>query len=75
MCLGIPAKVIELSSPERGKVEIMGVRREANFSLVEDVKVGDWVILHVGFAISKLDEDEAEETLKLIQEIENAGKS
>ncbi|MEW6456065.1 MAG: HypC/HybG/HupF family hydrogenase formation chaperone [Acidobacteriota bacterium] len=75
MCLGIPAKVIELSSPERGKVEIMGVRREANFSLVEDVKVGDWVILHVGFAISKLDEGEAEETLKLIQEIENAGKS
>ncbi len=68
MCLGIPAKVIELDESGQGKVDYLGTKVRTNFSLVDDVKVGDWVIVHAGFAISKLDEEEAEETLDLLRQ-------
>jgi len=68
MCLGIPAKVIEIRKDNTGKVDYLGTKIKVNFSLIEDVKIGDYVILHAGFAISKLDEKEAQETLSLLKE-------
>jgi hydrogenase expression/formation protein HypC len=68
MCLGIPAKVIEIEKDNTGKVDYMGTKVRANFSLLDDVKVGDYVILHAGFAISKLNPEEAQETFSLLNE-------
>jgi len=69
MCLGIPSKVIEVDESKQGKVSYLGTNVKANFALLEEVKPGDWVILHAGYAISKLDEEEAKETLALLREI------
>ncbi|MEN2997442.1 MAG: HypC/HybG/HupF family hydrogenase formation chaperone [Brevinematia bacterium] len=72
MCLGIPGKVVEIredSFPLMGKVEFGGVRREVCLEYVSDVKVGEYVIVHVGFAISKLDESEAQKVFEYIKEI------
>ena len=68
MCLAIPAKVIEVNESNQGKIDYMGTKVKTNFALLEDVKVGDWVIVHAGYAISKLNEEEAQETLDLIRE-------
>ncbi len=65
MCLGIPMKIIEING-NMGYVEINNVKREIGLMLIEDPQIGDWVIVHAGFAISKLEEEEAEESLKLI---------
>ncbi|MHC1610965.1 MAG: HypC/HybG/HupF family hydrogenase formation chaperone [Candidatus Methanospirareceae archaeon] len=79
MCLGIPAKVVEISRGEDGvrrkaKADFGGVSREIDISLV-DVKIGDYVIVHAGFAIEIIDEREAEETLELWRELlEKTGK-
>jgi hydrogenase expression/formation protein HypC len=68
MCLAIPAKVLEKEG-ERARVEFgQGTIREINISLV-DVEVGDWVIVHAGFAIQTLDEEEAEKTIDLWEEM------
>ena len=69
MCLGIPVQVIEVEENSMAMAEIGGVRREICIQLVPEVKVGDWVILHAGFAIQILDEKEAKETLRLLKEI------
>jgi len=66
MCLGIPAKIITKNA-NLGIAEIGGVEREVDLRLVEDVAVGDYVILHAGFGIQKLDEREAKETLDLLR--------
>lgn len=68
MCLGIPAKVVEVGESGQGKVDYLGTKIKANFVLLEDVKLGDWVILHAGFAISQMNEEEAQETLQLLRE-------
>jgi hydrogenase expression/formation protein HypC len=68
MCLGIPAKVVQIDDSMVGKIDYLGTKVKTNFSLLEDVKKGDWVIVHAGFAISKLDEKEAQETLELLRE-------
>lgn len=68
MCLGIPMRVIEREG-DSGLVEMGEVKYEAGFQLVDEAKVGDYVILHAGFAIQKLDEQEARETLSLLQEM------
>lgn len=68
MCLGIPAKVIGLDESGIGKVDYLGTKVKANLTLLENVKIGDWVILHAGFAISQLNEEEAQETLQLLRE-------
>jgi hydrogenase expression/formation protein HypC len=73
MCLAIPGKVIEIESesqPKMGKVNFGGIQKRACLEWVPDVKIGDYVIVHVGFAISKMDEKEAMETLKLFEEID-----
>ena len=68
MCLGIPAKVVEMEESGIGKVDYLGTKVKANLTLIEDVKIGDWVIIHAGFAISRLNEEEAQETLQLLRE-------
>lgn len=68
MCLAIPAKVTALHDGDMGTVNLGGVEREVSFALV-DAGVGDYVIVHVGIAISRLDEDEAESTLALFDEL------
>ncbi|MBN1286358.1 MAG: HypC/HybG/HupF family hydrogenase formation chaperone [Anaerolineae bacterium] len=72
MCLGIPGKVIEVyeqHGQRMSKVDFGGVRREVCLDLTPEAEVGSWVIIHVGFAISVIDEDEAQETLALLREI------
>ena len=68
MCLGIPAKILE-TSDGAAVVEVGGVRREISVMLIDDVSVVEWVIIHAGFAIEKLSEEEAEQTLALIRQI------
>lgn len=68
MCLGIPMKIVEVKD-NMGVAELGGVRREIGLILVKDVKIGDFVIVHAGFAIDKLDEEEAQKNLSLIQEL------
>lgn len=68
MCIGIPMKVIEIKG-NFGIVELGGVRKEVSLFLLAQVKIGDYVIVHAGFAIQKLDEAEAKKTLLLIREI------
>jgi len=65
MCLAVPALVTELGAGEAAIVELGGVRKEISLALVEDVAVGDYVIVHVGFALQRLDPEEAERTLQL----------
>ena len=67
MCLAVPMKVIEING-DAGVVEYSGVKRDVGLMLLEDIKLDDWVIVHTGFAISKLDEKEAQETLSLLKE-------
>ena len=69
MCLGIPAKVIQIEESKLGKVDYLGTKIKTNLTLLEDVEVGDWVIVHAGFAISKLNEEEAKETFSLLKEM------
>jgi hydrogenase expression/formation protein HypC len=69
MCLAIPARVVEIFDGERAVVEMGGVRKEVSLALVEDVSEGDYVIVHVGFALNRLDPEEAERTLALFAEI------
>jgi hydrogenase expression/formation protein HypC len=76
MCLAIPVRVVDLDpSGETGKVDYLGTKIGANFALIKDVRVGDWVIIHAGFAISRLDEEEARETLAVLREVQNAGEA
>ena len=68
MCLGVPMQVISIDGTDI-VAEIDGVRREASLMILDDpVRVGDFVIVHAGFAISRLDEEEARETLALMRE-------
>ena len=73
MCLGIPAKILERNE-SAAVVELGGVRREISVMLIDDVSVGEWVIVHAGFAIEKLSEEEAEQTLSLFREIADASE-
>lgn len=69
MCLAIPARVEELVNGENAIVDLGGVRKEISLALVDDVAVGDYVIVHVGYALQKLDREEAERTLELFAEM------
>ena len=77
MCLGIPAQIVRIDDAERmlATVEVGGVRRQVNIICIVDDEhpaeacVGDWVLLHVGFAMSRIDEAEAAETLRLLAEL------
>lgn len=71
MCLGIPGQVQEFLREDRqiAQVDVSGVRRKVNVALLleDGLDIGDWVLVHVGFAISRIDEKEAAETLELLQ--------
>ena len=68
MCVGIPMRVVSIGGTD-AVAEIDGVRRSASLMLMDqDVQVGDYVIIHAGFAISRLDEDDAQETLALLRD-------
>jgi hydrogenase expression/formation protein HypC len=73
MCLAIPGKIVEIVDAENdiAKVEVGGVRRNINIGMLDkdDAHIGDYVLIHVGFAMSKIDEKEAEETLRLLEEL------
>ena len=65
MCLAIPVRVVELRGADSALVDLDGIRKEISLALVEGVQVGDYVILHVGYALSRLDPEEAQRTLAL----------
>ncbi len=69
MCLAIPVKIVELAANEMALADVGGIRKEISLALVDDVKVGDYVIAHVGYAINRLDPEEAEKTLALFAEL------
>jgi hydrogenase expression/formation protein HypC len=80
MCLGIPGRIVAIADPDRklGVVDVCGVRREVNLACVveegEPVEacVGDWVLVHVGFAMSRIDAEEARLTLELLEQLGEA---
>ena len=78
MCLGIPGRIVEIIDEDLllAKAEVSGVRRNINIGLVhhgdEQVEVGDWVLIHVGFAMSRLNETEAEAQLQALEDIGEA---
>jgi hydrogenase expression/formation protein HypC len=72
MCLAIPGKVLEIDStvsPVMGKVSFGGIKKDVCLELVPEVKIGGYVIVHVGFAISTVEEEEAQETLKMLKQM------
>ena len=77
MCLGIPGQITEITDSEKllAKVDVSGIKREINIACIIDAEhppekcVGDWVLVHVGFAMSRIDEEEAAQTLKLLSEL------
>ena len=73
MCLALPALVTELLPDDLAKVELGGVRQQVSLALVSDVAPGDYVIVHVGYALAKVDADEAAKTLALFAEMSAAG--
>jgi hydrogenase expression/formation protein HypC len=68
MCLAIPARVVDLPEADTALVDVGGVQKRISLALVEDVGVGDYVIVHVGYALAKLDPDEAARTLATFAE-------
>lgn len=72
MCLAIPGRVEQIVDDETASVSFGGVRRQVSLALVDDIAVGDYVIVHVGFALQKLDADEAGRTLALLAEIDGS---
>lgn len=69
MCLAIPAEVIRLLADDMAIVSIDGVSKEVSVALIEEIAVGDYVILHVGHALAKIDPEEARETLDLLRQM------
>ncbi len=69
MCLAIPARVSQIYDDDRAIIEIDGVQKEISLALVDDVAIGDFVIVHVGYALGRLDPAEAEKTLELLKGI------
>jgi hydrogenase expression/formation protein HypC len=70
MCLAIPAEVTELLPDDMARVSIDGVGKVISVALIENLKIGDYVVVHVGYALNKIDEDEARRTLELLAEID-----
>ncbi len=75
MCLAIPALVVELLPNDMARIELDGLRKEISLSLVEGVAVGDYVIIHVGYALQRLNPEEAAQTLALFAEFQQSNAS
>ncbi len=74
MCLAVPAKIVRLEGSGLGLVDYLGNEVRTNFSLLPEAKVGDWVIVHAGFAISSMNAKEARKTLRLFRELAEADR-
>jgi hydrogenase expression/formation protein HypC len=76
MCLAIPGKITSISGEDElwrmGKIDFGGIQKEASLAYVPEAKVGDYVIVHVGFAISRLDEEEASQVFEYLRQMEEA---
>ncbi|MGI8937584.1 MAG: HypC/HybG/HupF family hydrogenase formation chaperone [Iamia sp.] len=78
MCLGLPGQIVDVDGVDahRATVDVSGVQRAVNIGLIvtegESVSVGEWVLVHVGFAMSKIDEEEARQTLDFVRELGSA---
>jgi len=73
MCIAVPSKIVKIAHP-MGTVDVGGVRKEVSLILVEDAKVGDYVAVHAGFAIGKIDPSEARESLKILRKVAEAAQ-
>ncbi len=71
MCLAVPAKIVELQD-EMATIEVDGVRRSVSTLLVPDLQVGDYIITHAGFALHRVDEDQARESIRLLRQLAQA---
>jgi len=78
MCLAVPGKIISIegenSLEKKGKIDFSGIQKEVNLAYVSESKIGDYVIVHAGFAISQVDEEEAQKTLEYLSEIDDLYK-
>jgi hydrogenase expression/formation protein HypC len=72
MCLALPCRIVELLPNEQAVIDVSGMRKEISLALVDGVCVGDYVIVHVGYALTRLDADEADKTLALFAELGHA---
>ena len=70
MGLAVPAKILEINDSDTALCDCNGVQKDVNVSLINDPKPGDWVIVHVGFALNRIDADEAQKTLQALEAIE-----
>jgi len=73
MCLAIPSKIVKIKD-NMGVIDVEGVQKEVSLLLIEDPRIGDYVIVHAGFAIQKIDEAEANESLKILREMAYLGR-
>jgi hydrogenase expression/formation protein HypC len=71
MCLAVPARILQLIAPDLALCEMGAIQKEISVALLEEVQIGDYVLVHVGFALSRLDPEEAQETLALFSELES----
>ena len=72
MCLAVPSKVVSLGEGDMAEIDVLGVRRDCSVKLTPGVKPGDYVLVHAGFAIQKLTEEQARENLECIREAVDA---
>jgi hydrogenase expression/formation protein HypC len=72
MCLGIPGKIVSIATNGLAAVDFNGIRQEVNLVLCPEAQIGDYVLVHVGFAIRRLEPEDAQETLRLFREIEES---
>jgi hydrogenase expression/formation protein HypC len=70
MCLALPARITEIHDDDTATVSLGGVRKQVSLALIEDAAVGDYVVVHVGYSLSKLDPAEAERTLALLASLD-----
>ena len=74
MCLAVPALIVEMMDGGLARCDLNGVKKEINVSLIANPQVGDWVIVHVGFALNRIDEAQAQETLKMLSALTQSGE-
>jgi hydrogenase expression/formation protein HypC len=74
MCLGIPGRIVRIDDAAKklATADVAGVQRVLNFACIPDLGVGDWVLIHVGFAMARIDEAQAAETLQILKELGEA---
>jgi hydrogenase expression/formation protein HypC len=72
MCLALPCRIVDMLADDKAMIDVSGMRKEISLALVEGVGVGDYVIVHVGYALTRLDPEEADRTLALFAELGDA---